>query len=237
MKKWVIILATSIIVAGATAVKVSAEEYEVEKGDSLWKIAQQYDTTVNELQQINDLSSTTIQPKQKLTIYETYIVEKGDTLTDIAKKFSVTVDELKEWNDLQSDLIAIDQELEIRGSKDKPSDEKAEAIDNKSETTSSKKPEGQTMRMTATAYTASCSGCTGVTYTGVDLNANPDAKVIAVDPDVIPLGSEVYVEGYGYATAADIGGAINGNKIDLYVPTKEEANDWGVRTVDVTIIE
>src|SRR5699024_5162274 len=130
MKKWVIILATSIIVAGATAVKVSAEEYEVEKGDSLWKIAQQYDTTVNELQQINDLSSTTIQPKQKLTIYETYIVEKGDTLTDIAKKFSVTVDELKEWNDLQSDLIAIDQELEIRGSKDKPSDQKAEAIDN-----------------------------------------------------------------------------------------------------------
>src|SRR5699024_4186281 len=116
-------------------------------------------------------------------------------------------------------------------------DAKAEAIDNKSETTPSKKPEGQTTRMTATAYIPSRSGCTGVTYTGVDLHAIPDANVIAVDPDVIPLGSEVYVAGYGYATAADIGGAINGNKIDLYVPTKEEANDWGVHTVDVTIIE
>jgi 3D (Asp-Asp-Asp) domain-containing protein len=99
------------------------------------------------------------------------------------------------------------------------------------------KPAGKTFSVTATAYTASCDGCSGITATGVNLKENPDAKVIAVDPSVIPLGSKVYVEGYGYATAADTGGAIKGNKIDLFVPTKGEATNWGVRTVNVTIVE
>lgn len=89
--------------------------------------------------------------------------------------------------------------------------------------------------MTATAYTADCEGGSGVTYTGIDLKANPDAKVIAVDPSVIPLGTEVYVEGYGTAIAADIGGAIKGNKIDVFIPSQAEAEAWGIKTVNVTI--
>ena len=89
----------------------------------------------------------------------------------------------------------------------------------------------------ATAYTADCEGGTGVTYTGVDLKANPDAKVIAVDPAVIPLGTEVYVEGYGHAIAADIGGAIKGDKIDVFIPNEDAAEAWGMKTVDVTIIQ
>ncbi|MBD5024222.1 peptidoglycan-binding protein, partial [Xanthomonas citri pv. citri] len=59
------------------------------------------------------------------------------------------------------------------------------------------------LTVTATAYTANDGGISGVTATGIDLNKNPNAKVIAVDPNVIPLGSKVYVEGYGEATAAD----------------------------------
>src|SRR5699024_7614567 len=61
----------------------------------------------------------------------------------------------------------------------------------------SAKSGGQTKTMQATAYTAKCdTGCTGITATGQNLNANPNKKVIAVDPSVIPLGSRVYVEGY-----------------------------------------
>src|SRR5699024_12577542 len=71
--------------------------------------------------------------------------------------------------------------------------------------------DGETISAEATAYTASCDGCSGTTATGVDLNENSDEKVIAVDPDVIPLGSKVHVEGYGTATAADTGGDINGD--------------------------
>ena len=94
----------------------------------------------------------------------------------------------------------------------------------------------QTITVTATAYTANCEGGSGVTYTGVDLRANPESKVIAVDPTVIPLGTKVYVEGYGYATAADIGGAIKGNKIDVFIPSQSEAEDWGMKTVKVKIL-
>ena len=69
------------------------------------------------------------------------------------------------------------------------------------------------------------------------LKANPDAKVIAVDPSVIPLGTKVYVEGYGYATAADTGGAIKGNKIDVFIPSHSAAMSWGKRQVEVQILQ
>src|SRR5699024_4772959 len=68
---------------------------------------------------------------------------------------------------------------------------------------------------TVTAYSANCNGCTGKTATGYDLTAHPDAKVVAVDPNVIPLGSRVWVEGYGEAVARDTGGDINGKRIDI----------------------
>src|SRR5690606_25205159 len=62
---------------------------------------------------------------------------------------------------------------------------------------------GKEFYVSATAYTASCTGCSGITATGINLHANPGLKVIAVDPSVIPLGSKVWVEGYGNAIAGD----------------------------------
>lgn len=97
--------------------------------------------------------------------------------------------------------------------------------------------EGETYTMEATAYTANCDGCSGVTATGIDLNNNRDANVVAVDPNVIPLGSTVHVEGYGEAVAGDTGGAINGEKIDLHVPTRDEALEFGRQDVEVTVLD
>ena len=94
-----------------------------------------------------------------------------------------------------------------------------------------------TFEMEATAYTAYCDGCSGITATGMDLRNNPNKKVIAVDPNVIPLGTRVHVEGYGEAIAGDTGGAIQGHKVDLHFPTKEEAIQFGRQTVTVTIIQ
>jgi 3D (Asp-Asp-Asp) domain-containing protein len=91
--------------------------------------------------------------------------------------------------------------------------------------------------MNSTAYTAYCKGCSGKTrWRELDLRANPNLKVIAVDPSIIPLGTKVYVEGYGYAIAADTGGAIHGYKIDIFMPSRQQALQWGRRTVKVTII-
>ncbi len=93
------------------------------------------------------------------------------------------------------------------------------------------------LEVSSTAYTANCAGCSGVTATGINLLENPDKKVIAVDPNVIPLGTEVYVEGYGYAVAGDVGSAINGNKIDVFIPSKQEALNWGRKQVTVQILK
>ncbi|HET7577718.1 MAG TPA: peptidoglycan-binding protein [Bacillales bacterium] len=93
----------------------------------------------------------------------------------------------------------------------------------------------KTITVKSTAYTADCPGCSGVTATGINLNENPDTKVIAVDPDVIPLGSKVWVEGYGYAVAGDVGGGIDGHEIDVYFPSKSKALNWGVHNVKVKV--
>ena len=84
---------------------------------------------------------------------------------------------------------------------------------------------GRTITMTATAYCL-----TGTTANGSQ--AGPG--IIAVDPSVIPLGSHVYVSGYGDAIAADTGGAIVGNIIDVWLPCGA-AIQWGRQTVMVTI--
>ncbi|WP_241663256.1 G5 and 3D domain-containing protein [Peribacillus simplex] len=96
---------------------------------------------------------------------------------------------------------------------------------------------GKEIYVSSTAYTASCKGCSGVTSTGVDLKSNPGAKIIAVDPSVIPMGSKVYVEGYGYAVAADKGGAIKGNRIDVFFSSKNDAYRWGVKRVKVRVLD
>ncbi len=66
--------------------------------------------------------------------------------------------------------------------------------DSKTVVSRSNESTGKVMTVSSTAYTASCSGCSGHTATGVNLKNNPNAKVIAVDPNVIPLGSKVHVE-------------------------------------------
>lgn len=84
---------------------------------------------------------------------------------------------------------------------------------------------GTTITVVATSY---CLG--GRTATGMPVGRG----VIAVDPRVIPLGSRVHVSGYGDAIAADTGGAIVGNRIDVWLPCGE-AYAWGNRTVTVTV--
>lgn len=80
---------------------------------------------------------------------------------------------------------------------------------------------------------------TGYTHTGNRTYTDiwPAAGTVAVDPTVIPLRTRLYIDGYGYATAMDIGSAIKGNRIDLFFETKKEALKWGRRTVKVFILE
>jgi 3D (Asp-Asp-Asp) domain-containing protein len=88
------------------------------------------------------------------------------------------------------------------------------------------------MVMEASAYTPFDDGQSGITASGIPAKRG----IVAVDPRVIPLGTRVYVMGYGPALAADTGGAIKGAKIDLCIEDYNEAIRFGRRTAEVYIL-
>lgn len=247
MKKHIIALTAIVTLSVGAAGQASASSvHTVEKGDTLWSISQAENVSVQDLQQWNDLDSTIIYPSQQLKVeeaVETYVVVSGDTLFNIAEKHNITVAQLMANNQLTSDLIIPGDKLVIEGSKVIQPKVSAAATTSVTSAAPVSKVESnkqanvaKELTMTATAYTASCAGCSGITATGINLKANPNQKVISVDPNVIPLGSKVWVEGYGEAIAGDTGGAIKGNKIDIFIPTKQEALNWGRKTVTVKVL-
>jgi uncharacterized protein YabE (DUF348 family) len=80
---------------------------------------------------------------------------------------------------------------------------------------------------------------TAYTYTGNNTATGvpPGPGTVAVDPQVIPLGSRLYIDGYGYGKALDVGGKIKGKRIDVFFPTRQEALQWGRRTVNVYVLK
>ncbi|WP_413309543.1 LysM peptidoglycan-binding domain-containing protein [Bacillus sp. 1P10SD] len=264
-----------VALSGTVGANVKAAELTVQDGDTLWDLSRVHNTSVENIQKWNHLSTDLIHPGDVLTIAteKQYTVVKDDTLWDIAKEYQVSVAMIKEWNKLNTDLIHPGLQLVIYDEINNfssgkmvetaktPVVSKAPEVSTKESNTSkseetkveaaptsvASKPEvpvttkveetSKEITVKATAYTASCEGCSGTTATGLDLNANPGAKVIAVDPSVIPLGSKVLVEGYGEAIASDTGGAIKGNRIDVFIPSEEKALEWGKKEIKVKILD
>lgn len=128
-------------------------------------------------------------------------------------------------------------EREAREQAEREAAEQAAAEKEAKEQAASQQPAGQTFIMESTAYSSDPADTLGggtVTATGQNLLTNPMA--VAVDPNVIPLGTRLYVEGYGEAIASDTGGAIKGNIVDVHFPTYEQCVQWGRRQVKVTIL-
>jgi len=92
---------------------------------------------------------------------------------------------------------------------------------------------GRSLRVEASGYAPGAGGADHRTATG----AAAVRGVIAVDPKVIPMGTRVYVPGYGYAVAADTGGAIHGNTIDLCFGNNAQARVWGRQMVTIIILD
>ncbi|EAF2256200.1 DUF348 domain-containing protein [Listeria monocytogenes] len=121
----------------------------------------------------------------------------------------------------------------VRGTKEKVVATQVSNSSSSASSSSSSAPSsgGKTYRMESTAYSGG-----GITAYGINLSANPGLKVIAVDPRVIPLGSKVWVEGYGEAIAGDTGGVIKGNIVDVYFPNESQCYSWGRRMVTVKVL-
>src|SRR5699024_9075408 len=102
-----------------------------------------------------------------------------------------------------------------------------------------------TKRETATGYTAGVESTGknanhpeyGITYSGVKVKRDLYSK-IGADLDVFPVGTILYIPNYGYGVVTDIGGAIKGDKRDLYFDTVDEVyNEWGKKDIDVYVVQ
>jgi 3D (Asp-Asp-Asp) domain-containing protein len=91
----------------------------------------------------------------------------------------------------------------------------------------------KTIQATLTAYSAAYSKHNGITYSGVKAT---EGRTVAVDPQVVPLGWWVYIEGYGFRRAEDTGGLIKGNKLDIFFESNEVAKQFGVKKRTVYVI-
>jgi len=294
LKKWnglssTLIYANQTLQIGSTSTDSSSSStptttssnhtYTVKSGDTLYRIAKNNGTSVQQLKDWNNLSSHLIYVNQVLKISGTgtvssspsapvqektnetqaspapsnsksYKVQPGDTMWSVAQRHGISISQLKQWNNLSSNTIYINQVLQVGGqaaAQAKPSTPATTAPSTPSTSTSTSTPApapaqerksvSKEITVEATAYTAYCAGCSGITATGIDLRSNPNRKVIAVDPRVIPLGSRVYVEGYGEAIAGDTGGAIKGTRIDLFMASQSSALNWGRKTVKLQILD
>lgn len=183
----------------------------VVKGDTLWDIAQENGTTVSELQRINGISGHLIYPGQ-------YVYVPGEVKQ--TQKRSYNIDSNKATKVIQETPKPKAKVVATQPVKQKASNNNIA---------------GRKLNVEATAYGHDCYGCSGTTATGIKLQTG--MKVIAVDPNVIPLGSKVYVPGYGTAIAGDTGGRIKGNIIDVYVGTEANSYSWGRKNLTITILD
>ena len=108
-----------LIIPENEEIKDEYDIYTVQKGDSLWKIANNYNISTKDLIELNNLDNLVLQINQKLLVPKVvdkniYIVEKGDTIWSIAKKNNLTVEKLKELNNLDSNLLSVGQEIIIK---------------------------------------------------------------------------------------------------------------------------
>jgi 3D (Asp-Asp-Asp) domain-containing protein len=185
------------------------------------------------------------------------LVAMQDKYTKLASEISIAE---QNKNNIQSQIKTIQSKIEkeeaaakaraIELAKAKKAKEEAAAVEvavapppstkNKSTSTSNKsetpKTNNKEMYVTATAYSHEDTK-SDLTYLGYNIKKNPNMKLIAVDPGVIPLGSKVWVEGYGTAIAGDTGGAIIGHKIDVLMPSSARAKQWGRKTVKIIILD
>lgn len=168
-------------------------------------------------------------------------------MSDLKKKIADGQSEMKQLADREQQAKAMEEaqkkaaeeeaqkQQQASNQKQQVQQTSTKTVDNSEAATSADNVSGsKTLTMSATAYSTEANGMGTYSATGINLKQHPSC--VAVDPSVIPLGSIIWVSGYGVSVAGDTGTAIKGNVIDLHFSTVSQSMAWGRRTVTVKIL-
>lgn len=213
--------------------KDNGSKYVFQWGDTLSSIAAATDISVNSMVKINDINDADMiiagnaihlsKDHSKVTVENNNEVKTYDVTEEEVKEVE-TPEETKE--EIAKEEVVEPEVAATQVSTEKPAEPAQPAAEQQS---------GRTVTVEATAYSTNQPELSDTTYTGINLNENPN--VIAVDPSVIPLGSTVYVPGQGTFIAGDTGSDIQGNRIDVHMTNLDAAYQFGRQTMEVQIID
>jgi 3D (Asp-Asp-Asp) domain-containing protein len=178
----------------------------------------------------NKMENLTKEKARHINVLEGRILELEDENEEIKDKF----------NNLQE---KIDNKNKLLDNKDTEVDRLKEELKKQASGQSTSLPSrgggnGDYKTFTATAYTKNCYQCSGITAGGTNLHElDHTPKLIAADPNILPLGTKVEIKGMGTYTVDDTGGKIIKNRVDILFPTKAEARQFGVQDVQIKIIK
>ena len=202
------------------------QEYTIKWGDTLSVISEATGASLDSLVQVNEIQNANlIYPG---TVLRFSADQKEVTVNNGSQEHSYRVQDNKEV-----------KEVEKSEATTSASNETAQATETTqaAQTTqaASSSQNGYYLTVEATAYSYNETGLSSYTADGTNLVNEPN--VIAVDPSVIPLGSYVEIPGYGIFRAADTGGAIYGNRIDVHLVNLNDVYNFGRRTITIRVLQ
>lgn len=238
------------------ALPASASTYTIKENDTFWNLSQARGVSLDAMIKANNgANPLNLQPGQTIVIPDsTYQVKDNETFWTIARDLKLSVDDLQAANkQVNSKNVYAGLILNLPESSLKSQSTKAPQI--LTETTSAnsvKTPSGESVNYskvvnaTATAYSSAAEE--NGQWGAVDYFGNPlELGTVAVDPNVIPMGSKLLITGYTndglpvdglIAYAKDQGGAIKGNRIDIFLPgSREKVSDFGIQNVKVYVLK
>ena len=197
------------------------QEYTIKWGDTLSVISEATGASLDTLVQVNE-------------IQDANLIYPGTVLRFSADQKEVTVD-----NGTSQHSYRVQDNNEVEEVETTQATTQAAQATQATETTqaaaASSNQGGYYLTVEATAYSYNEAGLSNYTADGTNLINDP--QVIAVDPSVIPLGSYVEIPGYGIYRAADTGGAIYGNRIDVHLVNLNDVYNFGRRTITIRVLQ
>lgn len=205
------------------------QEYTIKWGDTLSVISEATGASLDSLVQVNEIQNANlIYPG---TVLRFSADQKEVTVNNGSQEHSYRVQDNKEVKEVEK------SEATTPASNETAQATQATETTQAAQTTqaASSSQNGYYLTVEATAYSYNEAGLSSYTADGTNLVNEPN--VIAVDPSVIPLGSYVEIPGYGVFRAADTGGAIYGNRIDVHLVNLNDVYNFGRRTITIRVLQ